>query len=65
LAFLALVSRLIQLERRPFHPSAFLWMCLYFGFSAICMLGLGMRLHSQSQSTWNAASPLADPNRAH
>ncbi len=39
-AFLALVNRWIQLERRPFHPSVFLWLCLYFGFTAICMLGL-------------------------
>jgi uncharacterized membrane protein HdeD (DUF308 family) len=46
LAFLALVSRWIQLERRPFHASAFLWLCLYFGFSAICMLGMALRLHS-------------------
>jgi hypothetical protein len=45
LAFLALVNRWIQLERRPFHPSVFLWLCFYFGFSAICMLGLALRLH--------------------
>jgi uncharacterized membrane protein HdeD (DUF308 family) len=46
LAFLALVNRWIQLEHRPFHPSVFLWLCAYFGFSAICMLGLGLRLHT-------------------
>jgi hypothetical protein len=45
LAFLALVFGWIQLERRPFHPSVFLWLCSYFGFSAICMLGLALRLH--------------------
>lgn len=39
-AFVALVNRWIQVERRPFHPSVFLWLCLYFGFTAICTLGL-------------------------
>lgn len=50
LAFLALVNRWIQLERRPFHPSVFLWLCVYFGFSAICMLGLALRLHGHGLS---------------
>jgi hypothetical protein len=44
LAFLALANGWIQLERRPFHPSFFLWLCLFFGFSAICMLGLAQRM---------------------
>ena len=44
-AFLALVNRWIQLERRPFHPSVFLWLCVYFGFAAICILGLALRPH--------------------
>ena len=44
LAFLALVNRWIQLERRPFHPSVFVWLCVYFGFSALCMLGLALLL---------------------
>jgi hypothetical protein len=44
--FLALVNGWIQLERRPFHPALFLWLCLFFGFSAICMLGLAPRLRS-------------------
>ena len=48
LAFLALGNHWIQLERRLFHPSVFLWFCFYFGFSAICMLGLALRLLSQS-----------------
>jgi hypothetical protein len=48
LAFLALANHWIQLERRLFHPSAFLWLCFYFGFSAICMLGLALRLQSLS-----------------
>ena len=43
LAFVALVNRWIPLERRPFHPSVFLWLCLYFGFTAGCMLGLALR----------------------
>ena len=43
LAFVALVNRWIPLERRPFHPSVFLWLCLYFGFTAVCMLGLALR----------------------
>jgi len=45
LAFLALANGWIQLERRPFHPSVFLWQCIYFGFSAVCMLVLALRLH--------------------
>jgi uncharacterized membrane protein HdeD (DUF308 family) len=47
LALLALASGWIQLERRAFHPSLFLWLCFYFGFSAICMLGLAMRPRHQ------------------
>jgi hypothetical protein len=46
LAFLALVSRWIQLERTAFHSAVFLWFCCYFGFSAVCVLLLGLRLHS-------------------
>jgi uncharacterized membrane protein HdeD (DUF308 family) len=68
LAFLALVNRWIQLERRPFHPSAFLWLCLYFAFAAVCMLGLAWRLHSlgPSQSIqWEALPPLGNPRHAH
>jgi hypothetical protein len=45
LAFLALANGLVPLERRAFHPAIFLWVCIYFGFSAICMLGMGLRLH--------------------
>jgi len=44
LAFLALANGWIQLERRLFHPSVFLWQCLYFGFCAVCMLVLALRL---------------------
>ncbi|HLX43098.1 MAG TPA: hypothetical protein VKR43_06675 [Bryobacteraceae bacterium] len=42
-AFLALVNRWIPLERRPFHPSVFLWICFYFAFSAVFMFGLAVR----------------------
>ncbi len=68
LAFLALVNGWIQLERRPFHPAFFLWLCLYFGFSATCMLGLALRLHSfgPSQSgPGKVLSPLGNPKHAH
>jgi hypothetical protein len=67
LAFLALANRWIQLERRLFHPSIFLWFCFYFGFSAICMLGLALRLHRVSPSQpapWEALPPLGNPNPA-
>ena len=50
LAFLALANQWIQLERRPFHHSVFLWFCFYFGFSAICMLALALRLHKLGPS---------------
>jgi hypothetical protein len=68
LAFLALVNRWIQLERRPFHPSVFLWLCFYFGFSAICMLGLALRLHRLDPSQagqWEDLPPLGNPKHAH
>jgi hypothetical protein len=68
LAFLALVTHWIQLERRLYHPSLFLWLCFYFGFSAICMSGLALRLHKlgTSQSNqWNPPTPLANPKHAH
>jgi len=67
LAFLALASHWIQLERRLFHPSVFLWFCFYIGFSAICMLGLALRLHRVSPSQpapWEALPPLGNPNPA-
>jgi hypothetical protein len=68
LAFLALVFGCIQLERRPFHPSVFLWIAFYFGFSAICMLWLGLRLHRLGpfqSGQWEALSPLGNPKPAH
>ena len=68
LAFLALANDWIRLERRLYHPSVFLWLCSYFGFSAICMLGLALRLHKlgTSQSNqWNPPTPLVNPKHAH
>jgi hypothetical protein len=68
LAFLALANHWIQLERRPLHHSVFLWFCFYFGFSAICMLALALRLHKlgPSQSIqWNGSTPLVNPKHAH
>jgi uncharacterized membrane protein HdeD (DUF308 family) len=43
LAFLALGLRWIKLE--PGSHSDLLWLGLFFGFSAICMLGMSVRLH--------------------
>jgi len=42
LAFFAMGFRWIRLEPLEY----LLWMSSYFGFSAICMLGLGLRLHN-------------------
>jgi len=55
LAFLALVNRWIPLGRRAFHPSVFLWLCVYFGFSAVCVLGLSLRLHSLRETACSRA----------
>jgi uncharacterized membrane protein HdeD (DUF308 family) len=43
LAFFALAFRWIKLD--PGSHSDLLWLGSYFGFSAICMLGLALRLH--------------------
>jgi hypothetical protein len=68
LAFVALANRWIRLERRPVHPSIFLWFCVYFGFSAISMLGLALHLHrlgpSQSGELGDLP-PLGNPKHAH
>jgi uncharacterized membrane protein HdeD (DUF308 family) len=67
LAFLALVNGWIQLGRRAFHPAGFLWVCLYFAFAAILMLGLSLRLQRRgfSQSgQWDAVPPLGNPSHA-
>jgi uncharacterized membrane protein HdeD (DUF308 family) len=53
LAFLALGFRWINIEPGS-HPDL-LWLGFYFGFSAICMLGLALRLHSLGPSgQWEA-----------
>ena len=44
LAFLAFGFRWIEMQPRP-HAD-FVWFGSYFGFSAICMVGLALRLHS-------------------
>lgn len=44
LTFFALGFRWIRIE--PGSHLDLLWLGCYFGFSAICMLGLGLRLHS-------------------
>jgi uncharacterized membrane protein HdeD (DUF308 family) len=67
-AFLALAKGWIHFEHRLYHPSLFLWLCFYFGFSAICMLGSALRLHKlgTSQSNqWNPSTPLVNPKHAH
>ncbi len=43
LAFLGFALRWIDMGRRP--EADFLWFGGYFGFSAVCMLGLALRLH--------------------
>ena len=68
LAFLALANDWIRLERRLYYPSFFLWLCFYFGFSAICMLGLALRLRKLGTSRpnqWNPSVPLVNPKHAH
>jgi uncharacterized membrane protein HdeD (DUF308 family) len=35
----------LRIKPGPSHPE-FLWLGAYFGFSAICMLGMALRLHS-------------------
>jgi uncharacterized membrane protein HdeD (DUF308 family) len=66
-ALLALANHWIHLEHRLFRPSLFLWLCVYFGFSAICMWGLALRLHKlgPSQSSQWTPSPLPNPTHAH
>jgi len=63
LAFLALVSGWIPLERWAFHPPVFLWICCHFGFSAICMLGLALRLHMLGPSP--SGQWVGNPKHAH
>ena len=46
LAFLALGFHWIKLEAGP-QSSVFLWLGSYFGFSAICMMGMALRLNGR------------------
>jgi hypothetical protein len=67
IAFIALVNGWVPLERRAFHPAIFLWVCFYFAFAAILMVGLGLRLHRRgiSQSgQWDALPLLGNPKHA-
>jgi len=67
LPFLTLGFRWIKLEPRPYWRG-FLWLASYFGFSAICMLGLALRLHSLGPSQhgpWQPLPPLGNPEHAH
>jgi len=54
LAFFAFAFGWIKLEPRP-HAD-FLWFGSYFGFSAICMLGLALRLNSLRAAVHRMAS---------
>ncbi len=67
LAFSAFVFRWIKLD--PASPGQSLrWLGAYFGFSAICMLGLALHLHGLGPSQpgeWEHSPVLADPKHAH
>jgi uncharacterized membrane protein HdeD (DUF308 family) len=62
LAFFALGFHWIKLG--PGSVADLLWFGSYFGFSAICMLWLGLRLHSQSDPR-EALPLLGTPRHAH
>jgi uncharacterized membrane protein HdeD (DUF308 family) len=66
LAFLAFAFHWIKLE--PGAHLDFLWFGSYFSFSAICILGLALRLHSLGLSRsgpWEVLPPLGNPKHAH
>jgi uncharacterized membrane protein HdeD (DUF308 family) len=67
LVFFAFMSRWIKLD--PAAPTqSLLWLGSYFGFSAICMLGLALRLNrlGLSQSgQWEDLPALGNPKHAH
>jgi len=65
LAFFALGFHWIKIE--PGSHADLLWLGSYFGFSAICMLVLSLRLHGQglSQSGQREGLPLGNPRHAH
>jgi hypothetical protein len=63
--FLGLGLRWIKIE--PGSHSDLLWLGSYFGFSAICMLGLALRLHRLGpfqSGQWEALPPLGNPKHA-
>ncbi|MGI8962836.1 MAG: hypothetical protein ACR2IV_24380 [Bryobacteraceae bacterium] len=63
LAFFALGFRWIKLG--PGSHLDLLWLGSYFGFSAVCMLGLALRLHSRGRSQsgqWQALPLLSTSN---
>ncbi len=62
LAFLVLGFGWIKIEPGSF--SDLLWLGSYFGFSAICLLGLALRLHFQSGQP-EVLPPLGIPRLAH
>jgi uncharacterized membrane protein HdeD (DUF308 family) len=67
LAFLALGFGWMKLEPGS-QWRGFLWLGSYFGFSAICTLGLALRLHSRGLSQfgqWEALPPLGNPKYVH
>jgi len=65
LAFFALGFHWIKIE--PGSHADLLWLGSYFGFSAICMLVLSLRLHGQdlSQSSQREGLRLGNPRHAH
>jgi uncharacterized membrane protein HdeD (DUF308 family) len=65
-AFLALGLRWIKIE--PGSHSDLLWLGSYFGFSAVCMVGLALRLRSLGRfqsGRWEASPILGNPRHAH
>jgi hypothetical protein len=66
LAFLALGFRWIELE--PRSHADFIWFGSYFGFAAICTVGLALRLHTLGLSQsgpWEGVPALGNPKHAH
>jgi uncharacterized membrane protein HdeD (DUF308 family) len=65
-AFLGLGLRWIKIA--PGSHADLLWLGSYFGFSAICMLGLALRLHRLGpfqSGRWEALPALGNPKHAH
>jgi uncharacterized membrane protein HdeD (DUF308 family) len=56
LVFVALGFRWIEIE--PGSHADLLWLGSYFGFSAICMLGMALRLHSPGLSHFGESQTL-------